>query len=192
MYEKPGLRASLFARAVVCSLLALICGAVGAFAARPYVPAEKVEALSAGTAHSIKGVGVCVDYDTGNGVFNSFYLTADLVDILTGKASTPGLKFTYHYNMVLKEMCEGKYIIYAGPGVTSGYVRNTDDHSGFMGGVSLDAGVRTRCLKNIYLSLEYQADASLIFKNKYNPYMRLYRAGFLYAWAPYLRIQYNF
>lgn len=148
--------------------------------------------FSLGTTHSLKGVGICADWGHDPNAFSAFAFTADLIDILTGISSTPGLKFTYHYNSVLSNMEDGKYVVYAGPGLTGGHVRNTDNHSGFMGGISFDAGLRVRCLRSVVVSVELQADLSLIFKNKFNPAMSLYKAGFEQSYFPHVRIQYEF
>ena len=147
---------------------------------------------SLGTIHSVKGVGFCADVFRDADSFCSFTLTADLPDIINGQSSTPGLKATCHYNLILREWKEGKYRLYAGPGLTAGHVRNLDIHLGAMGGVSADAGLRVSCLHSLSVSVELQADFALLFKNRYNPDMGLYRAGFLHSYYPHVRIQYDF
>jgi len=71
-------------------------------------------------------------------------------------------------------------------------VRNTDNRFGLMGGISGNTGLRVSCLKSIVLAVEFQADFSLLFKNKYWPDMSLYRAGFTKSYLPHLRLEYSF
>lgn len=148
--------------------------------------------LAFGSTHSLKGIGLCADFDHQDAAFSSVAITADMIDILDGKASTPGLKFTYHCNLLIADIPEKKLQVYAGPGLTAGHVRNIDNYFGFMAGVSGDIGVRMFCLKSVSLGLEFQADFSLIFKNKNQPYMSLYSAGFRQSYFPHLRLQYCF
>ena len=98
---------------------------------------------------------------------------------------------TYYLNMVFKDWSEGKYAFYAGPGLMAGYVRDLSNHLGFAGGVSGDIGFRALCLKGITVSVEFQVDFALQFKNRYTD-MSLYRAGYSHSYLPHLRIQYSF
>jgi len=145
-----------------------------------------------GSIHSPKGVGACSSFKHESGAFGTLDLTADLIDILDGTSSTPGIKAAYHYNLVLKSWAEGKYELYAGPGLTAGWVRDTHNHVGLMGGLSGDAGLRVHCLHSMLISVEWQVDFALQFKNRYNPDMSLYAAGFRLPYIPYVRIQYCF
>ena len=169
------------------ALLMLPC----ALSASPVPEGDCVRA--AGTIHSVQGVGLCADF--GSGEFHSIAFTADLIDILNGRASTPGLKCTYHYNMpfLCRETRSGyTYCIYAGPGIAQGYVRNLDGHPGYMAGISGDIGGRIMLGHNIMLSLEFQGDLALLFKNRNISNMSLYTNGLRHSYYPYLRIQYRF
>lgn len=181
MYRKPELSFRLMALAVLLLL------PQGLFGAAP----EKGCSFALGAIQSPKGVGICADFYRDASSFRSLALTADLIDILDGSASTPGVKLTYYLNMVLKDWSEGKYACYAGPGLMAGYVRDLNNHLGFAGGVSGDIGFRAHCLKGITLSLEFQVDFALQFKNRYTD-MSLYRAGYSHSYFPLLRIQYSF
>lgn len=182
MYCKPGL--SLPLRVLIVALLL----PQGLFALSP----QGERSLALGGIQSLNGVGASADFVRDASSFHSLALTADLIDILDGKASTPGVKMTYYFNMVLKDWSEGKYACYAGPGLMAGYVRDLNHHLGFAGGVSGDAGFRVRCLKGIVVSVEFQVDLALQFKNRYVPDMSLYDAGFRHSYFPYVRIQYSF
>lgn len=148
--------------------------------------------ISFGITQSLKGIGFCADFTGKDGYFSSVTVTADLADIIYGNASLPGVKLTYHCNLILAEIPDNNIQFYAGPGLTAGHVRNLDEYFGFMAGVSGDAGVRIFCKKSISLALEVQADFSLIFKNKRHPDMGLYSAGFRNSYFPHLKIQYCF
>jgi len=145
-----------------------------------------------GSIHSPKGVGLCASFRQDPGTFGTLDLTADLIDILDGTSSTPGIKFAYHYNLVLKSWGGDKYVFYAGPGLTAGRVRDTHNHLGLMAGLSGAAGLSVRCLHSMLVSVEWQADFALQFKNRYHPDMSLYTAGFRLPYLPYVRIQYCF
>ena len=182
MYRKPGLTCRLWALTVVLLL------PQGLFGLSP----KEGWTVALGGIQSPKGVGLCADFSRDATSFRSLAFTADLIDILDGTASTPGVKMTYYHNFVFKEWSEGKYACYAGPGLMAGYVRDLSNHLGFAGGVSGDIGFRALCLKGISVSVEFQADFVLQFKNRYRPDMSLYRAGYTHAYLPYVRIQYRF
>ncbi len=182
MYRKPGLLLRLWALTVVL-LLPQELLAVS--------PAGR-RSFALGGIQSPRGAGLSAEFVRDASSFRSLALTADLIDILDGQASTPGIKLTYHFNLVMKDWCEGKYAFYAGPGLMAGYVRDLDHHLGFAGGVSGDAGFRALCLKGISVSVEWQADFALQFKNRYRPDISLYGAGYTRSYLPYVRIQYRF
>ena len=149
--------------------------------------------ISLGTIHSFRGIGFCTQI--GSGDFHSVAVVAYLTDIINGKASTPGVRITYHYDMTIHDGTTRQgypYRIYAGPGIAQGYVRSLDSRKGYMAGLSGAAGVLAELGRNVSLSAEFQADAALIFKNRYTQYMSLYKAGFKHSYIPYIRIQYRF
>lgn len=183
MYFRPGLASALWMSLAVLLLSQGPLAASGRDGGR---------GVSVGGIQSPKGVGFCADFGHGPEAFSSLALTADLIDILDGTASTPGVKLTYHHNLVVKAWDGDKYTLYAGPGVTAGRVRDLRNHLGLMAGLSGDAGLRVQCLHSIAVSLEWQADFALQFKNRYKPDLSLYRAGFSRSYYPYLRIQYCF
>ena len=183
MYVKPGLASILW-----MFLLALIGAQTSTAASRR----EAGRLVSVGGIQSVRGVGACADFFHGPEAFSSLTVTADLIDILDGTASSPGIKGTYHHNLILNTWKEGKYALYAGPGLTAGHVRDLHNHLGWMAGLSGDAGLRVNCLHSISVSLEWQVDFALQFKNRYKQDLSLYRAGYAHFYYPYLRIQYCF
>ena len=184
MYPKPALLL------LIC-FMSLECFCIPSFCASGNNDFPKD--FSAGLVSSPKGVGLCMDLWYDGETFTSLSFTSDLIDILNGESSTPGGKSTIHYNFIFDRFKDGRIDLYAGPGLAAGYVRNTTDNKyGIMAGVSCDAGLRIKCLHSIVLSFELQADFALIFKNRRNPDMALYKAGFLNSYYPHVRIQYAF
>ena len=183
MYRRPELTSALW---MTLAMLLLSQGSMAASGGK------SERALALGSLYSLRGVGVCAEIGHESGTFGAFSLTADLIDILDGTASTPGVKGNYYYNLLLRESADGKYQFYMGPGLTAGHVRDLHNHIGLMGGLSVDAGFRVHCLHSIMVSAEFQADFALQFKNRYRPDMSLYRAGFWHSYIPFVRIQYCF
>jgi len=180
------------------SIVLLTLSSLVSSAARPMKEISIPEQLSQnqvsiGATNSFRGIGISADIGTYD--FHSISLTADLTNIVNGKVSTPGLRMTYHYDMALrsgKTPAGYNYIIYAGPGIAQGYVRSLDKRKGYMAGLSGAAGAKVFLGRSISMSVEFQADAALIFKNKYIHHMSLYKAGIIHSYLPYLRIQYCF
>ena len=185
LYNLPRHASSKLVTIVFLSFFCSVCAASAA-------GREQGRGFSAGMASSVRGVGLCGEFSGEPGWFNSFFLTLDLMDILNGRASTPGLKLNYFYNKVLATFGEGKFSLYAGPGVTGGYVRNTDGHPNFMGGLSVDAGFSMKCLNSINLSIDFQADLAFSLKDGNSNGLSIYKAGFLHSYYPFVKIAYRF
>lgn len=151
--------------------------------------------VSIGATNSFRGIGICADICTATSDFHSVSVTADLTNIVNGKVSTPGMRITYHYDMKLAGGTTPAgygYMIYAGPGIAQGYLRSLDSRKGYMAGLSGAAGGKVYLGRSISISAECQADAALIFKNKYIHHMSLYKEGIIHSFIPYIRIQYCF
>ena len=182
MYPRPNLT-PLFQALLVILLLAQGSAAASSRNGREW---------ALGGTQSPKGVGVCMDFVHERGAFHSLDLTADLIDILDGRASTPGVKLCFRHNIVFKDWEDGRYACYAGPGLMAGYVRDMNNHFGFAGGLSADLGFRFHCARGLTLAVEWQADFALQFKNRYRPNMSLYEAGYRHSYYPHVRILYRF
>lgn len=153
--------------------------------------------FSVGTFHSAKGFGVSVDlsnYDSAH--LNSFALFLDMQSILDGQSSSPGIRARYNYNHPLcsKDLKNGdKFQLYAGPGVTFGYVRDLNSRVGFMCGVSGEI-VGTFLFENhLSLSLALEASAAFHLREDNNIGVldfKFFQAGLVNLYQPELRIQY--
>lgn len=159
--------------------------------------AQDGHSFSLGTFHSPKGFGFCAETVKDSLSFDAFTLIADMHGVLTGEHPRPGVKFTYTRNIVFKSIDKGNYIIdlYAGPGVTAGYLRDMHKSYGFMAGLSCLSGARYSFPTNLSVSIELCADIALeINRNqRHSSYeLSLYKSGICHAFFPQLRIQYRF
>ena len=156
----------------------------------------KGRGFSIGGTAAFQGIGFSAEIpDRSGAAFHSMTLTDDMIFVLVGEASFPGIKGTWHYNIPFKSGVSRyghRYDFYAGPGITAGYVRNRDNRRGLMSGVTVDAGFRILLDKSTVISLEFQADMALIFKNKDNPNLSLYESGYAFSYLPHLKIMHKF
>lgn len=161
------------------------------------VKAQDVSGMSLGSFHSPKGFGVCIDTAVDSLSFNAFTLTADMHGVLTGEHSRPGVKFTCTRNFILRHFDKEYYMVdlYAGPGVTAGYLRDIHKPYGLMAGLSCLAGSRFSFPTNFSVSIELCADIALeINRNQIygNFDLSLYKSGLFHAFFPQLKIMYCF
>lgn len=153
--------------------------------------------FSCGTFHSAKGFGVSVDlsnYDSAH--LNSFVLYLDMQSILDGQSSSPGIRARYNYNHPLcsKDLKNGdKFQLYAGPGVTFGYVRDLNSRIGFMCGISGEIVGSFLFENHLCLSLALEASAAFHLREDNNIGVldfKFFQAGLFNVYLPELRIQY--
>lgn len=175
-------------------LLALSCGAVPA-AAASRAQAAFPHGWAAGIANSPDHIGITARTMDSDGLFNTFTLTLEMRDIYKGVENDPGVQFSFlHNRFIWQGHTPGGYrcMLYAGPGVTGGYVRNRGEGLGLMAGVSGDIGGGVKLLGGVTMALELKADAAFLISDLSNPSMTFYRAGLYRCWIPVLRILYEF
>lgn len=178
---------------ILIVLLLSICGTLHAGAApqdiaRPY-------GWEAGLVNSPDHLGITVRTPANDGIFNTFTLTAEMRNVLSGRETAPGVKFIFQHNRAIAGgMMGGQYpwMLYAGPGVTCGYVRDLSPVYGLMAGVCGNIGIRTGFMNNLSLAAEFQGDIAFIIRDISNPSMSMYRTGVYRCWIPVLRIAYAF
>lgn len=152
---------------------------------------------AAGTIHSVKGVGFALD-SFKEGHNNHFSAVLDLRGIISGESSTPGFKANYHREIKLTgfETASGHCVeLFAGPGITAGYVRDKDPFRGPVAGISCIAGGRVFFGERFCISLDFQGDLALhIFKDHITDVltMGLYKSGLDKAYWPQLTLDYCF
>ena len=159
-------------------------------------PAQEVKSLTFGTFHSPKGLGICLGVQQEASSFDSFDVIADMFGILSGDYTRPGVKATYYRGIILKhrEGTEFSTDLYAGPGVTAGYVRDIHEPLSIVAGMSGVAGGRLLFeRKRLIINFEAGMDLALEL-NRNNRYkktdLKLYQAGIFHIFYPQIRIQY--
>lgn len=161
------------------------------------VSAQDFSRFSAGTFHSPKGFGICLEAQSDSLSFDAVSLIADMHGVLTGEHPRPGVKFTYTRNIIIKHFDKEGYFVdlYAGPGVTAGYARDISKPLCFIAGLSGAAGSRFTFSKNLSINVELCADIAIeLCRNSiYNTLdLSLYKSGLYHFIFPQLRLHYCF
>ena len=148
---------------------------------------------SFGGVFSPKGVGLSASFQRPGGNFTSMSVNADLSDILAGNDLVSGVRGAVYFDIpMLEKDCNGlPCCIYAGPGLTAGYLHDKGSvDCGFMAGLSGAAGVRFGMWHHMVLAVEWQMDLAFILEGKST--VSFYKAGCMYSYYPHLRLQYEF
>jgi len=160
-------------------------------------PAQDDKSLGFGTFHSPKGVGLCMEVQQEINYFDSFDVIADLFGVLNGDYTRPGYKATYCRNIILKHFHHDEYKLdlYAGPGVTAGYVRDIHEPMSLVAGLAGSAGCRLYFdSKRLIIYLEAGLDIAAEF-NRNNRFktidLDIYKSGIMHLFYPQVRILYK-
>ncbi len=157
-------------------------------------PAQEVKSLSIGTFHSPKGIGLCMELKQESASFDSFDIIADMFGVLNGSHSKPGIKATYCRDIILKHSSYDEYDLdlYAGPGITAGYVRDINEPMSLVAGMSGSAGCRLFFdSRRVVVYLEFGLDlaAELNRNNRFrNVDLTIYKSGILHVFYPQVRL----
>lgn len=160
-------------------------------------PAQDAVSMSLGTFHSPKGLGACLEFQSEPTSFDSFDIIADMFGILRGDYSKPGIKATYCRDIILKHFHHDEYKLdlYAGPGVTAGYVRDIHEPYSIVAGMTGAAGCRLFFDKRrlvVYLELGLDIAAEFNRNNRYGTIdLTLYKSGIYHVFYPQVRILYR-
>lgn len=159
--------------------------------------AQEPNTLSLGTFHSPKGIGLCLETQKESSSFDSIDIIVDMFGILRGEYSSPGIKATYYRNIILRQFesdgCQAD--LYAGPGVTAGYVRDIHEPFSAVAGMAGVIGGRLYFnRKRLVVCMEAGLDLALEL-NRNNRYrnidLKLYEAGIYHVFYPQIRILYR-
>lgn len=170
-------------------LLAVVLSA-GALSARPRITGY-------GTVFSGKETGVAAVFDRGRSAMH-LSLMCDLRGLLRGRVSYPGVKAIYNIEYYLKSWrvsteCEIRY--FAGPGISFGYVADTDDNRfGGMAALYGNTGFSFNFSSDIAIKLYLSGELGfhLDMNSTFDTSMRVYSAGLKNALYPELSIVYSF
>lgn len=163
----------------------------------------------AGLFNSLKGFGLSVSNKIDEDEFNSLELFADFYGLLSGRSEYPGIKFNYTHSKVLKTWIGSDIAtaLYAGPGVTAGYVRDYQkgyyelrkfvftQNYGAAAGLSGTIGFRFLFSRRISIDLSWTAELGLHLRKdeKLDTFqLRFYRNGLFLAPYPQLKLEYFF
>ena len=165
-------------------------------------------AQEAGFYNSPKGFGAQYRFAERNGVFHSATAFIDIYGIPSSRGSFPGYRFNLSRQYVFRQI-EGdgvRYMLYAGPGVSMGMVRDHDKgrwfdftslisgNQGFMFALSGDVGCRFDFGRRVALDLSFEADAGLHVRRNENETdynaasLSIYNNGLMQAIYPQLTI----
>lgn len=149
-----------------------------------------------GTIHSPKQFGAFFCLPGPDDSYDTMSIMADMYGVLSGKHSSPGVKFTYNHSIVLGEWSirDWNVGIYAGPGLSLGYLRDVDRTMGGMAGLNLAGGIKTHMQRNIDFSLEFSSDIAFYISE--NPryhtiQLSMYNLGLTRFFYPQLKISYR-
>ncbi len=169
------------------TVLALVVSGVAA-------AAQDSSSIRLGAFQSPKGIGICAEFQSHDGSFDSITFDADMFGIIIGTYSRPGYKATYTHNVIISKYDRGdcRLEVYAGPGLTAGYARDISKTYSTIAGLSGVTGMRFLFSRRVSVNLEIGADLAFTI-NKDSRYgmnkLSLYKAGLLHFFYPQIRIE---
>ena len=168
-------------------------------------------AQEAGFFNSPKGFGAQYCFAGNDGVFHTATAYLDIYGIPTSRCSSPGYRFNFSRQYIFHTMEHAGvgYTFYAGPGISTGVVRDHDkgrgfdltslisENPGFMFALSGDVGCRFDFGRKLSLDLSFLADAGIHVRvnEKEKSYtatsLSVYNNGFIQIFYPQLTILYK-
>ena len=154
--------------------------------------------LMGGIFNSPKGFGISISNLSPHSSASTLVIYADLSDVIQGRNNYPGIKATYILAMTQKQHTyrDGTAgMLFAGPGVSAGYVR---DHGrpefGMMAALSASGGYLLKFNNGIDIILALSADLGIhISKGSDNsPHLGMYKNGLRQAIYPEIIIGFKF
>ena len=172
------------------------------------LPCLSIRAQELGLYNSPKGIGVQCASGVRDGVFHTVTAFVDIYGVATSRCQYPGYRFNASRLYVLRTISAGdvNMRIYAGPGVSAGYVHDHDkgrgiditnlisDSPGGMLAVSGEAGCRFDFGRLVSLDLSFTAEAGAHIRHNRKEtgytaaYLSIYNNGLLQAFYPQLSI----
>ncbi len=188
-------------------LYTILAALLVAFALQP----SSLRAQEAGLFSSPKGVGAVFRLPQKDNVFHSATFYVDVYGVITSRCSYPGYKLNLSRQYVFKRFQRDGYsmTLYAGPGISAGFVRDHDkrrgidfsslmsDNQGLMFALSGDAGCRFDFDGRVALDLSFTAEAGVHVRrnereqNYPATYLSVYNNGLMQVLYPQLTILFN-
>lgn len=160
-------------------------------------PAQDFKSFSLGSFQSPKGIGASFEIQKEPNFFDSYDIITDMFGILKGDYSRPGFKATYCRGIILRQFIHDEYTadLYAGPGVTAGYVRDIHEPFSLVAGMTGAAGCRLYFdSRRLVVHIELGVDLAAEF-NRNNRFKRIdldiYKSGLLHFFYPQVRLLYR-
>ncbi len=153
---------------------------------------------SVGLFNSPKGFGASFSTYLQDGAFNSLQLYADMTGVFSGEYGKPGIRMDYNKGIVLKTWTMENYdcFLYAGPGVSAGFVRDNDSANyGFLFALNGSFGARFIFPRGIAMDFSLSADLGLHIRGAENGQttnLKLYRNGLNRILFPQIKLEYCF
>ena len=149
-----------------------------------------------GTIHSPKNFGVYFCLPGPDDSYDTISLMADMYGVISGRYSSPGVKFSYNHSIVLRnwEINSWNINMYAGPGLSLGYLRDSDRARGGMAGINLAGGLKTHMQRNIDIGVEFCSDIAFYISENpryHNLQLSMYKLGISRVFYPQLKISYK-
>ena len=150
-----------------------------------------------GGFHAYDGCGITFSGGAESRRFQEIRLLADFEGVLQGREPLPGIRASVFSQQALYrwDAPDGTVLtLFAGPGVTGGYVKDRGASWGTLLGLSADAGIRLQFSAPFELRAGFTADLAghWTVRNRYNNTLTYYHNGLINIFLPYIVIAFRF
>lgn len=146
--------------------------------------------------NSLKGVGASIDIPRDHNTFDNFILSTDFEDVLTARVGNPGYKLTYFHCFDLGHFKDYEGIdahVYAGPGMSLGYVRSNQRHYGVATALAGVIGMEEKFSDHLAISIQWSMDVGIFlfhFNHQEILSSEQYYSGAKRIWMPEIKLTY--
>lgn len=168
---------------LICLSLVSVCGIA---ASQP---------RSVGGIFAFSGIEASYQHDLREDVFLEADAGVDFNGVLSGKTLFPGIRVSCSYSFIFlsKEYESGILNIYAGPGLTAGFVKEHGKGPGYMAGICGNIGLEYRFRIPVALSFGLSPVFGLhLHMEQTHPHLGVYMEGLEYSLYPRVGIRYCF
>ncbi len=147
-----------------------------------------------GTYFSVNRSGVAFSKTQSENIFWKVDLGIDYGNSVLHKSHEPGVAASFSYNFVIagKQTDSGTSRLYVGPGVLLGWMRDTDQPYGFMGGLCGSFGYEYEFNSPFTISISIMPTLGLHAANNGSGILLdIYDIGLLWSLSPQIGVKYN-